>query len=240
MTTHPVDELLELSAPMLDELVLVSAGDLLVGQRRDGDEAELLHEPLVQPVEVLVSPGDRVGAEAGQQLVRDELLDALELRLHLWRGHRHRVLVVERLPEVNSLLVQVDVDLVALADVGRRGAHDVGVRRLREHLRGLARHRHAGRGHRVSVVAGSRRQARSVTGLRSARRSIPTGVLLVIEVAVEVVVVVIRVVVAMLLRLLLLLSVVVRRRNDWIGLRPRIVGSRYEVVAVVRGRRLCG
>ena len=30
--------------------------DLFVRQRRDGDERELLHQPLVQPVKVLVAP----------------------------------------------------------------------------------------------------------------------------------------------------------------------------------------
>ena len=42
---------------MLDEVLLEPAGDLLVGERGDGDHSpELATEPLVQPVELLVAP----------------------------------------------------------------------------------------------------------------------------------------------------------------------------------------
>ena len=44
-------------APVLDEVLLESASDLLVGERGDGDHSpELASEPLVQPVELLVAP----------------------------------------------------------------------------------------------------------------------------------------------------------------------------------------
>ena len=43
---------------MLDEVLLESAGDLLVGERGDRDHRpELALEPLVQPVELLVASG---------------------------------------------------------------------------------------------------------------------------------------------------------------------------------------
>ena len=43
--------------PVLDEVLLEPAGDLLVGERGDGDNSpELATEPLVQPVELLVAP----------------------------------------------------------------------------------------------------------------------------------------------------------------------------------------
>ena len=43
---------------MLDEVLLESAGDLLVGERGDGDHGpELALEPLVQPVKLLVAAG---------------------------------------------------------------------------------------------------------------------------------------------------------------------------------------
>ena len=43
---------------MLDEVLLESAGDLLIGERGDRDHRpELALEPLVQPVELLVASG---------------------------------------------------------------------------------------------------------------------------------------------------------------------------------------
>ena len=42
---------------MLDEVLLEPAGDLLVGERGDGDHSpELATESLVQPVELFVAP----------------------------------------------------------------------------------------------------------------------------------------------------------------------------------------
>lgn len=55
VTAHPVDELLQLDTPMLHELLLIPTGDLLVGQRRNRDKGELVHQPLVQPVEVFIA-----------------------------------------------------------------------------------------------------------------------------------------------------------------------------------------
>ena len=46
-----------LFAPVLDEVLLEPAGDLLVGEGGDGDHSpELAGEPLMQPVELLVAP----------------------------------------------------------------------------------------------------------------------------------------------------------------------------------------
>ncbi len=43
---------------MLDEVLLESAGDLLIGERGDRDHRpELALKPLVQPVELLVASG---------------------------------------------------------------------------------------------------------------------------------------------------------------------------------------
>ena len=43
---------------MLDEVLLESAGDLLVRERGDGDHSpKLALEPLVQPVELLIASG---------------------------------------------------------------------------------------------------------------------------------------------------------------------------------------
>lgn len=55
MAAHPVDELLQLHTSMLHELLLIAAGDLLVRQRWHRNQAKLVHQTFVQPVEVLVA-----------------------------------------------------------------------------------------------------------------------------------------------------------------------------------------
>lgn len=55
---HVIYEFLQLCPAVFDEMLLVPAGDLLVGQRRYGDDVEFFREPVVQPIEVFVSAGD--------------------------------------------------------------------------------------------------------------------------------------------------------------------------------------
>lgn len=55
MPADPVDKLLQLYASMLHKLLLIPARDLLVRQRRHRYQTELVRQPLVQPIEVLVA-----------------------------------------------------------------------------------------------------------------------------------------------------------------------------------------
>ena len=57
-----VHEVLELLHPLLDEVSLIEAAELLVGERGDEDDgAEFALEAFVEPVEMFVAPGYLAG-----------------------------------------------------------------------------------------------------------------------------------------------------------------------------------
>lgn len=141
MATNPIDELLKLRSTMFNELFFISSGNLLVWQRWNRDHAKLFNQPLVKPIKVFVTSRHRFVGEARQQLISDKFLNPFELRFHLWRGDCNSVATVKWLPEIHSLVVDVDVNLFIFRNRWSHCAHNVRIGRLREHLRGFSRQR---------------------------------------------------------------------------------------------------
>lgn len=76
MVAHATDKRLQLEPPSLNKLLLVAARNLLVGQRRDGNDAKFLNQPFVQPVKVFVTSRHLDVVDGWRQLIGNEALQS--------------------------------------------------------------------------------------------------------------------------------------------------------------------
>lgn len=98
MAAHPVHKLLQLDTSMLHKLLLVAARDLLVRQRRHRNQTELVHQSLVQPVEVLVATR-HLKTKAKTQIRYDQLIMKCDTECGT-RQRRRRLLAESSSPTV--------------------------------------------------------------------------------------------------------------------------------------------